>query len=114
MTVKNIYLGLVSDQMLQDAGSEGFFLFADSYWCFKLEVSLEDGFLRMFDSVGRMVPIDKDQYLELASALDAVSVEQQTYDTLGNLATNARQEQQNLLDELPDFGIDGEDTILED
>jgi hypothetical protein len=82
MKAKYIYLGKVSPETIEDCGSDGYFDFAGEKWEFQLEVNLEESFLRLTDSVGRMVPIDANQYADFVSAMNMVIDVQESYNSL--------------------------------
>ena len=45
----------------------------DQVFDFKLEINPEDGFVRLYDSIGRMVPLDHTQIEGLVTALSIAS-----------------------------------------
>jgi len=72
MNTKYIYFGPASADDIMISGTEGYFELDGTYYSFQLEVNLDDGFCRLQDSVGRMVPLDKEHYRDLVAAFDMV------------------------------------------
>lgn len=105
MSVKNIYLGQVNAEMLEVFGDDGYFDFAGKKWSLRLEVDLESGMTRIYDSVGRMVPVDKDTYVQLAAAFSIMVSGQSDYDEVVEAVREAQEELDSCLDDLVDFGV---------
>lgn len=105
MSIKNIYLGQVSSEMLEAFGDEGYFDFADEKWSLRLAVDLESGMTQIYDSVGRMVPVDKDTYMQLAAAFSIIVNGQSDYDEIVETVKDAQEDLDACLDDLVDFGV---------
>ena len=69
MTTKTIYFGAYTQQELDEMGIEGF-EFEGTVYEFKMEIYLEDGFLRIFDSCDRMIPLDMVHYANMSKAME--------------------------------------------
>lgn len=72
MTTKTIYFGMYSPADLDEMGIEGFKHNGNEYE-YRMDIYLEDGFMRITDSINRMIPIDMTHYADLAVALDMAS-----------------------------------------
>ena len=105
MSIKNIYLGQVSAEMLQAFGEEGYFDFQGLKWSLRMAVDLESGMAQLWDSVGRMVPFDKEVYEQMAAALDIMQAGQSEYDKIAESVQEAESELDYLLEDLLDFGM---------
>lgn len=71
MTTKTIYFGAYSPEDLQEMDIDTFEHNGTNYE-FQLEVHLEDGFIRITDTIGRMIPLDMTHYQDLAKAMEMV------------------------------------------
>lgn len=69
MTTKTIYFGAYTQHDLDEMGIEGF-EFEGTVYEFKMEIYLEDGFLRIFDSCDRMLPLDIAHYANMSKAME--------------------------------------------
>ena len=69
MTTKTIYFGAYTQNDLEEMDLEGF-EFEGTTYEFKMEIYLEDGFLRIFDGCGRMVPVDMMHYADMSKAME--------------------------------------------
>lgn len=71
--LSNIYFGKVE---LSDGDTDlsGLFEFRGNYYYFKLEYYPQEvhRFARLYDSAGRMVPVDADQFSEISQAFDVL------------------------------------------
>ena len=70
---KQIFFGAYTQTDLDEMGIEGCHEHNGSFYEFRLDVYLEDGFCRLTDSIGRMVPFDMTHYEEFAKALQLVN-----------------------------------------
>jgi hypothetical protein len=102
--VKHYYFGPISPQDHADMGGESF-EFAGSYWSFKVEVGLEDGFVRLYDTVGRMVPIDQEHYNDLIATFSAVSALQEDFLEAKDAVKDALSALDSIHDDAVDAGI---------
>jgi len=102
--VKHYYFGPISPQDHADMGGESF-EFAGSYWSFKMEVCLSEGFVRLYDTVGRMIPIDQEHYEDLIATMETAADLQKDFAKAQDLAHKA-QTVLGLLEDTPlDLGI---------
>lgn len=69
MATKTIYFGVYTQDELDEMGISGF-EFEGSTYEFKMEIHPLDGFMQIFDSCGRMIPLDMTHYGDLAKALE--------------------------------------------
>lgn len=69
MTTKTIYFGAYTQHELDEMGIEGF-EFEGTTYEFKMEIYSEDGFLRIFDSCDRMIPLDMVHYADMLRAME--------------------------------------------
>lgn len=76
---KNLYFGELSKELLQEMGTDAF-EHNGKYYEFMLEIDITGGMARLWDSLGRMVPIDSTQYGELAKAINRMIALQAKYD----------------------------------
>lgn len=67
MNAKNFFISKIPQDQIME-GFEGF-EFAGNEYDFKLEVQVVDGFVRLYDSLERMVPIDISQLEEVIVSL---------------------------------------------
>ena len=88
---KQIFFGAYTQADLDDMGIEDCHEHNGSFYEFRLDVHLEDGFCRLTDSIGRMVPFDMTHYEEFAKALQLVNSLQQLQ--------NAKQTIEKVLDD---------------
>ena len=95
--IKYYYFGYTSPEDHETMGATSF-EFGGSYWQFKVEVMPEDGFIRIYDAVGRMIPVDKDQFIDLSATLGAVIAIQEDFD-------EAKQAMSDIMDGAVDAGI---------
>lgn len=79
---KTIYIGEVPQDYLEMGGSEGLFKKDGRYYYYTLEFDLEDGCARLTDTCNRMMPLDMTNYMEIATALDAVANFQEQFESL--------------------------------
>ena len=70
---KQIFFGAYTQAELDDMGISDVYEHNGSFYEYRLDVYLEDGFCRLTDSIGRMVPIDSTHYKELVKALEVVN-----------------------------------------
>lgn len=80
MTTKTIYFGAYSATDLEDMGIESALVHNGTSYEFRLDMYLEDGFIRITDSIGRMIPLDVTHYQELAKAMEMVTSLQRLQD----------------------------------
>ena len=69
---KQIFFGAYTQDELDEMGIDDVFEHNGSFYEYRLDVYLEDGFIRLTDSIGRMVPVDMTHYQEFAKALQLV------------------------------------------
>lgn len=106
MSIKNIYFGPVSSEQLENFGSEGYFEFSGRQWEYRLEIDFENGMLRLYDSVGRMVPIDKEVYGQMIHSLVIVLDAQQGFDSITAGAAAVEETKTEFFDSIGDFAHD--------
>ncbi len=80
--IKHFYFGLIPQDM-QDDGFTGF-EFGGKVWEFQIELDLKNGYMRIKDAVGRMIPVDKDAYMNMQDALAVACSVQEKYDQFQN------------------------------
>ena len=58
--IKHYFFHRVTEQELETMGTDGLFEFAGSYWFYKMEVTYDGDYsmVRIYDTVGRMMPFD--------------------------------------------------------
>lgn len=58
--IKHYFFHRVTEQELETLGTDGLFEFAGSYWFYKMEVTYAGDYsmVRIYDTVGRMMPFD--------------------------------------------------------
>ena len=71
MTTKTIYFGAYSADDLDEMDIDAF-EHNGTFYEFKLEMYLEDGFVRVSDTIGRMIPMDMTHYQDFAKAMEMV------------------------------------------
>lgn len=80
MTPKFLYFGKRDPSDIASMGVEGCFVEAGAYYDYRVEVLFDEGFVRIADSCGRYVPLDKVHYAGLLSAFEAIEDIQDAYD----------------------------------
>jgi hypothetical protein len=58
-------------------GTDGLFEFANRFWYFKMEVDYGEGIIRIYDSAGRMLPLDSETVDPMLGALTMVCTVQE-------------------------------------
>lgn len=82
--IKHFYFGAISPDELNEYGPDYTPFVVEGVACdFQLRVDLQDGYAQLTDSIGRMVPIDKQHYAELVSAL---TIAQDLQDDMDDMA----------------------------
>lgn len=77
---KNFYFGSMTNEEALETG--GAFYFGGGFWHFHVESHLDEGFVRITDTLGRMIPVDKTHFLEMELALATAFDEQEAYDEI--------------------------------
>lgn len=72
--IKTVYFGPYSKQDVESMGIENTYIHDGIHYEFKVEIHVEDGFTRIYDSCKRMVPFDNTHYKSLY-ALSKILVE---------------------------------------
>lgn len=106
MSIKNIYFGPVSNAQLEEFGSDGYFEFGDRKWEYQLEIDFENGMLRLYDSVGRMVPLDKEVYSQMIHSLVIVHDAQKGFDSISAGEAAVEEAKTMFFDSIGDFAHD--------
>jgi hypothetical protein len=70
---KQIFFGAYTQAELDDMGIDNVYEHNGSFYEYRLDVHLEDGFCRLTDSIGRMVPIDHVHYREFVKAIEIIN-----------------------------------------
>jgi hypothetical protein len=70
---KQIFFGAYTQSDINEMGLTDAHEHNGTFYEFRLDVYLEDGFCRLTDSIGRMVPFDMTHYQEFAEALHLVN-----------------------------------------
>lgn len=85
--IKHFYFGTISPDELNEYGHDYSPFMVNGVACeFQLRVDLQDGYAQLKDSIGRMVPIDKQHYSELIVALTMVQDLQDDMDDMALIA----------------------------
>lgn len=70
--IKHFYFGVISPEEVESYGPEFTPFEVDNIYCeFCIELDLSNGHMRIMDSIGRMVPIDRAHYAGLLGAVTA-------------------------------------------
>jgi hypothetical protein len=104
MTPKNYYFHRVTKDMLEMTGEEGLFSFGGEYWFYKMEVNYEDGCIRIYDTVGRMLPIDLDTVNTMLGALTMVDSTKEAI----KMAETMHETTKEVLGQSQEFGLLGQ------
>lgn len=106
MTTKTIYFGAYTQDEIDEMGLTDAFEFEGKFYEFKMEIYLEDGFLRLYDSCDRMIPLDMVHYGQATKALELAS-------GLQRLETLREQLEEAIYDTKSAIGLGGDSEVDE-
>ena len=88
--IKHYFFHRVTEQELETMGTDGLFEFAGSYWFYKMEVTYDGDYsmVRIYDTVGRMMPFD---ITSLDTLMGAVVMVEAVADAVADVLNNIGQ-----------------------